>query len=314
MSTEANVTGVGLGRKLLGFAQLGKLRVYQHMYAWLLAVLLLLEHGISRPGMFLALVLCLVALIAVQCAACAADDVVGFRNGSDAANYESSQLRSVSRKPLLTGVISETEGVVFGVVSWVVGLAAGIGAASALGWDIPWQVVVGFLFVHICAVQYSWGFQFSYRPGGLEFIMFVVPASGLLLTYWLVNSSLDADSVIMSALTGVWFLLVVSYGNASDRDGDAQAGRRTLAVILTPRKYNILLAGLYICSVALVILVFVLGDMRPLWIVFTVPVLLLHSLQLFYGVFKGRMREARLIGFPSIDLGCIGLAAAILLS
>ena len=41
---------VGWARKLTGYAQLGKLMVYQHVYEWLLVVLLLDMEGIRPHG------------------------------------------------------------------------------------------------------------------------------------------------------------------------------------------------------------------------------------------------------------------------
>ena len=55
--------------RLSAFAQLGKLRVYQHFYEWLLVVALLVHHRVDRPGMWLALTAALLAMFALQ--ACA---------------------------------------------------------------------------------------------------------------------------------------------------------------------------------------------------------------------------------------------------
>ena len=57
----------------------------------------------------------------------------------------------------------------------------------------------------------------------------------------------------VTALVGVWFLLVVSHGNASDRQGDAAVNRRTLAVLLSDKAFRVFLAALFVASVGLIV-------------------------------------------------------------
>jgi 1,4-dihydroxy-2-naphthoate polyprenyltransferase len=307
-----------LSTKLVGYAQLAKLRVYQHLYEWLLVVVLLEMSPSRRPGALPALALVLVTMVAIQSAACAADDVVGFRNGSDAQNYRANALLETPTKmlpkPLLTGRLSEREGILFAVVASLVAVAATIAAIAALKWDIPAAAPIAYLVVFLCAFQYSWGFKLSYRPGGLELVIFLVNAGTVLVPYWSIAHRLNALSVVTSVLVGVWFLLVVSYGNAADREGDARAGRRTFAVLAKPAVYRAFLIALYFAGVVLMSLPFVLGLLKPIGSLFLVPLFAMSTMQVYRGALRGEARLAMRVGFRCIDLGGLGFAAALLLS
>jgi 1,4-dihydroxy-2-naphthoate octaprenyltransferase len=315
VTTYAN-RRVGWSSKLLGFVQLAKLRVYYHAYEWLLAVLLLKLQGFWRPGATASLALFLVAMFAVQAAACATDDVMGFRDGSDAENYRKNELlpqpRKLLPKPLLTGVLTEREGVAFAVTSALVATAAAAG--SLLVVDAPAAAPLGYLIVLACAVQYSWGLKLSYRPGGLEFVIAVVNAATIILPYWWIAHRVTAIAVIMSAVVCAWTLLVVSYGNAADAEGDEASGRRTLAVLLDPRKYRVYLVAMWLVSLALNLLPFVLGMLKPVGVLFVLPLMAVQTVQLYWGVVRGDARRAMKVGMRCYDLGGLGFAAAILLT
>lgn len=308
---------IGWTRKLVGFAQLGKLRVYQHVYEWLLVVLLLDMEGIRPPGAVASLILFLVAMLAVQAAACAADDVMGFRDGSDTENYRANALlrepRKLLSKPLLTGLLTEREGIAFAVAAALTATAAAVGSILVLD-DVAAAALVGYLVVLACAVQYSWGLKLSYRPGGLEFVIFLVNAATLLLPYWWIAHDVSTIAALMSVLVSVWFLLVVSYGNAADREGDAASGRRTFAVLARPQVYRGFLVALYLTSVVLTVLPFALGLLRPIGILCVAPLVAMQTVQVYWGASRGDARRAMKIGFRCIDVGGLGFAVAIILS
>jgi 1,4-dihydroxy-2-naphthoate octaprenyltransferase len=315
MITQASQ--IGWTRKLVGYAQLAKYPVYQHGYEWLLVVLLLHMQGIHPPGAVASLILFLVAMFAVQAAACAADDVVGFRNGSDAENYRANELlpqpRKLLPKPLLTGLLTEREGMAFAVAAALTATAAAVGSIVVLT-DVPAAAIVGYLVVLACAVQYSWGLKLSYRPGGLEFVVFLVNAATLLLPYWWVAHHVSLIAALMSVLVSVWFLLVVSYGNVADREGDAASGRRTFAVLASPEVFRVFLGALYLASVVLIALPFALGLLKPIGVLCVAPLLATQTAQVYWGTIRGDARRAMKIGFRCIDLGGLGFAVAILLS
>lgn len=311
----AHRTGtIGFAAKLAAYARLAKLRVYHHFYAWLLVVLLLRHESVNRPGAPVALGLVLLSMVAIKAATCAADDVVGFRDGSDAKNYASGGHLPPSSKPLLTGALTEREAVAFGAGSAIVTAVAGLSVFAVLGWDVPVGVVIGAGLTCLLSVQYSWGVKFSYRPGGLELVIFCVNAMEVLLAHWLIARQITLASVVISALVGVSMLLVVSYANFADRSGDLESGRRTLAAVVSPRAFRGLLIGLTVSSVVLLVVPFVIGTVRPVLIGFVLPAIVLRAVQVYRGVIRDELQPAVRLGFRCIDAGGIGVLLALALS
>jgi 1,4-dihydroxy-2-naphthoate polyprenyltransferase len=313
-ASASDMDKVPIGVKVVGYLQLGKVRIYHHAYPWLLALLLLRLDGFVRRDTATALALTLVMVLATQWSGGAADDLGGFRDGSDARNDEGRPAVTVAKKPLLTGVLSETEAVRFGVVLWLFAVAAGLAAVFSLDGKAPLAPWVVLLVAQIASVQYSIGLKLSYRPCGLEATIFYVIGCIGLVPYWLIAGSINAEILITSALAGLWFLMIVFYGNASDRQGDSEVARRTLAVILPPRMFKVVLCLLFACSITLLTLLFTTTRFSPVLAPTVVPVVVLHAVQLYYGAGKENWRKARFLGLCSVDLGCLGLALAFVLT
>lgn len=302
------------GAKATAYLRLGKARIYHHEYGWLLALLLLRLEGLVDRHTATALALLLAMVVTVHWAGGAADDLGGFRDSSDARNYAGRPRRTVIKKPLLTGALTEAQAVRFGVVCWITGVSCGVLAVAWLGWASRLIPLILLLFAQICAVQYSVGLKLSYRPLGLELAIFYMMSCLTLMPYWLVAGRVNGMVLFTSALMGVWFLLVVCYGNASDRRGDAEVSRYTLAVLLPPPAYRMVLALLFAASVTLVCLLFATTRLRLVLVVTVIPLLVLQSVQLYYGAGRGAWRRARFLGLMSLDLGCLGLALAFILA
>jgi len=207
-----------------------------------------------------------------------------------------------------------SEAVVFGIVCWVVSVTCTLLAAYLLDGRAPLVAVLLMLAVQVAAVQYSAGLKLSYRPLGLETTIFFVIGSIALMPYWFVAGGLNREILITSALFGLWFLMVVNYGNASDREGDRSVSRHTLAVMLPPERFRIVLVTLLAAEVTLLTLLFTVTRTNPVLALAAVPVVALHSVQLYHGIRGKDWRKARLLGLFSLDAGCLGLALAFLLS
>jgi 1,4-dihydroxy-2-naphthoate octaprenyltransferase len=311
---EFDISRFTPGSKIVSYLRLGKARIYHHVHGWVLASLLLWLDGQVNGRTAVAMALTLVMLLAIQWSAAASDDLGGYRDGCDAQNYAGRPYRTVVKKPLITGALTEREAVRFAVVVWLVGVAAGLAAAYTVGWKTPLVAIALLLFAQVCAVQYSMGIKLSYRPLGLEFVILYTIGCTALMPYWFVAASLNREILITSALMGLWFLLVVSYGNASDREGDAAVGRRTLAVLLPPAWFKAALHLFVVCSMALLTLLFTVTRFEPALSVCAIPVVALHLAQLYYGAYREELRKARFMGLLSLDAGFIGLAVAFLLS
>src|SRR5439155_10550862 len=125
---------------------------------------------------------------------------------------------------------------------------------------------------------------------------------------------LTGAAVLASPLFGLLVLMVVTYGNASDQVGDASVSHRTLAVLLPSGGLRVLLVLLPVTEIVLLSLLFTTTRIRPVLAVAAVPVVVLHAVQLYYGLRGDNWRRARFLGLLSLDAGCLGLALAFLLS
>jgi 1,4-dihydroxy-2-naphthoate octaprenyltransferase len=308
---------VGWTRKVAAYAQLGKIRVYHHLYEWLLVVLLLRMDPSHPHGWLTASILLLVLIVGAQAAACAADDLTGFRDGSDVENYRKGSLDpdapKMLPKPLVVGLLTEREVIVFAVGATLVAAAALLGAFASLDWDVSVGAPIASLLVLAVTIQYSSGIKFSYWPGGAEFHIFVVNTALLVLPYWAIAGDLPTVVYLLGALAGAWFVLVVGWGNVRDRAGDEAVDRRTLAVV-APKAYPVFLVTLYLISVVLAVLPFALDYLEPVGLLCVVPLLALATAQMYFGAIRKNAAMAMWLGFRCIDAGGLGFAAAILLS
>lgn len=299
---------------IVSYLRLGKVRMYHYVYGWALGLLLLRSEGFlddANRADVLALACVLVGILAVQWSAAAADDVTGYLNGSDERNYRGRPRVTRVRKPLITGELSLPQAVGFALVTGTVGVLAIPVGAAILDWRVPVPAMAVAFAVQVLGVQYSCGIRLSYRPLGLESAILVTGACTVITPYWLVVGSVSREALLVGALFGLWLLLVVSYGNASDRSGDAAVGRKTLAVMLPPLWFA---AGLHVLVAAHAVLLAVLfgtTSLTPGTLVFAAPVVILHLVQLWYGMYRRRLRTARFLVLLSIDLGFAGLAAAL---
>lgn len=300
---------------IVSYLRLGKARMYHYIYGWALGLLLLRSEGFlsdaSREDL-LALACVLVGTLAVQWSAAAADDVTGYLNGSDEHNYRGRPRVTRVRKPLITGELSLPQAVGFALVTGTVGVLAIPVGAGILGWRVPALAIAVAFAVQVLGVQYSCGIKLSYRPLGLESAILVTGAWTVIMPYWVVAGTVSREALLVGALFGLWLLLVVSYGNASDRSGDAVVGRKTLAVILPPLWFAVALHMLVAVHAVLLAVLFGATRLRPGTLVFAAPVVVLHLIQLWYGVYGRRLRTARFLVLLSIDLGSVGLAAALI--
>jgi len=278
--------------KAVSFLRLGKARVYHYVYGWALGVLLLHADGLLTAGLLPSLICLLAGTLAIQWSASAADDIRGFLNGHDARNYAGRPLVTRVRKPLLTGALTVVEAKRFAVAAFCSGMLAFTLATCLQPGPVPLPALVIAFGAPVVGVQYSCGLKLSYRPLGLEATILLTGAVTVLMPYWFASGTLTSEVVLVSALFGLWLLLVVSYGNASDRTGDAAVRRRTHAGLL--------------------VLLFTTTRMDSACMALSASVVALQLAQLYYGVYRRELRKARFLVLLSIDVGTAALATAIL--
>jgi 1,4-dihydroxy-2-naphthoate octaprenyltransferase len=291
-----------------GLFRLSKVFVYQHYFGWALAWLMFDQQARGRPGVPAAMMLFLVGSIAIVACACAADDLVGYRNGSDAINYRPGERRrNIRAKPLLSGAVTEREAYAFAVGAGVVAAVAGLAAFWALDWQAPVAAYVIYIAGAFFSVQYSAGLRLSYHRGGAETLLCLATASGLLAPYLAVARQWSAPAVIGGLLLGLWLVMVSSYSNVNDAEGDAQAGRRTLAVSTGRRTFTGMMMLFVLASICLTGAL-ALGTRWPWWTLLTMlAATALHLAQLYTGPLRGQWLTARRLGLFAYDLGFLGI-------
>ncbi|MFI6040973.1 prenyltransferase [Nocardia sp. NPDC051321] len=297
-----------LGETLAGFIRLSKVAVFQHYFGWALAWILVAPSLATRADVVVAMCAFLVGSIGIVGATCALDDIVGFRNGSDAVNYlHGDTRRDVRRKPLLSGAVSERSAVIFVIGAAAVALISGGIAFHALDWQAP--IAAYFIYVAglVLSMQYSAGLRVSYHRGGAEFILFAATACGLYAPYVAVTGRWSGSAVSAGVLLGLWMVMVSSYSNMNDIVGDRGVGRKTLATTAGPQLITAVLYFLAFASIATTLFA-VRREYFPWWTLLTMlPATVLHLRQLAVGPAKKDWLAARRLGLIAYNLGFLGI-------
>ena len=287
------------------YARLAKLDVFDYYLAVPVVWAFLPPEWRTDGRTLLVLALCLIGAVAVLAAGVALDDVTGYRDGSDAANYGADPAnRRLARKPLLTGELTVSDARRFAAV------AAGAGAACWLAaWLLSpgrpgWVLAVATACL-VVAVGYSAGPRFSYR-GGQELVLLGFGLGVVVLGYGAATGRSGGTIVTVGLLFGLGPLLFGLYANVNDARGDAAAGRRTLATTLGPAGHRKVILAVSAAETVLVLA----GGMPGWFILLYAPVLVLRLRQIAVGRSPGGTLAARRLGIHTHRLAAALLAAA----
>jgi 1,4-dihydroxy-2-naphthoate octaprenyltransferase len=255
------------------------------------------------------MLLFLLGSIAIVACACSADDIAGYRNGSDARNYKARErLRDIRSKPLLSGAVSEGQAMAFSVACGALAVAAGCAAFGQLRWHAPVAAYALYLMGFVFSVQYSAGLRISYHRGGAETLLCLSTAAGLLAPYLAVERRWSAPAVIEALLLGLWLVMVSSCSNVNDAEGDRSVGRRTLAVSTSPAVFKTAMVVFFVTSCALVAALTLSTGGWPRWTpLAALPVIAVHAAQLYRGPIRGEWLRARKLGLIAYNLGFLGI-------
>jgi 1,4-dihydroxy-2-naphthoate octaprenyltransferase len=277
------------------YARLAKLDVWDYYLALPLAWSIIGPAAWLRPDVLAMLALFGLGTVCVVASAVAFDDVTGFRDGSDSANYgPDAPARKLARKPLLTGELTPEDAVRFGWVAASAGAGFWLLAAIVAPFALLWTVSLAALCL-VTAVQYSWGLKISYR--GWQEVFLAGFGTGLVLcAVGFATGTVSGFGIVQSVLFGLGPLLFGVYSNTRDVDGDAAVGRPTMAVVLSENGNRLFIAALSIAEIALIVLSAGLGA-APWWFsLVMLPVMVLRVAQLRRGVGLGDLLGARLLG------------------
>ncbi|MFD1146206.1 UbiA family prenyltransferase [Saccharothrix hoggarensis] len=276
------------------YVKLAKLDIVDY-YLGVLVVWSLLAPALRFDGGVLTtMAVFLVGEVFVIVAMVALDDLTGYRDGSDIANYApDAPARKLNRKPLVAGTLTEPQVLRFALVTAVVGAAVWAGALWLAPHRPVWTVAL-VAVTYFFALQYSWGVKLSYR-GFQEFFLAALGWALVLAPYGLVTGAVDGVVIVQALIFGLGPLLFGVYSNTNDVAGDRRVGRPTVAALTSPRGNKLFVHGVSACELLLILALPWVGG--PWWFPLALlPTVVLRLRQLRVGFGRGDILRARRIG------------------
>lgn len=296
--------------RLRVYARLGKLDVYDYY----LGIFLALSAALFPVGAFtarqaLVLVVFLAGQVAVLMAMVALDDVTGFKDGSDLANYgPDNPLRSKARKPLVAGTLTVPQAMRFAWGCAGVGAVLWAGAAVLAPHRPLWALVAaGALFA--VSLQYSFGLKISYH-GFQEVFLVVLGAVLVVVPYGLVTGGWSGFLMVQAVLFGFGPLMFGVYSNTNDVAGDRAVGRPTVAAVVSERGNAVFIGALSATEFLIGAVASVTGT-APWWFVLLMlPATALRARQYLSGFLRNDIMTARRTGFAVHRLSVVLMTVA----
>lgn len=295
--------------KLRAYARLAKLDIFDYYLGLLVVWSLLPAADLLDARSLSTLLVFLIAELCVVAATVAFDDVTGYRDGSDAANYgPDSPARKLRRKPLLTGALSVAEAVRFGWAAVVAAAGVSIAAVLMAPHHPTWAIVLAALS-GAAFIQYSWGAKLSYH-GWAEVVLAGVAVGWLLAPYGLLTGTVSGFIVVQALVFGLGPLLFGVYSNTNDRVADAAVGRCTAATVLSPRGNAVFIAAVSLAETLIIAGSAVIG-LAPWWFPLAMlPTIALRAVQYHTGFRRGDILLARRLGIRTHRV-TVGLLVAV---
>jgi 1,4-dihydroxy-2-naphthoate polyprenyltransferase len=290
---------------LSAYARLSNLKVYFQWIPALVAWSLVARPFELPPGRLLALLLFVVAVIAIACAAGALDDLQGLRDGLDRQTYaEENALRAAKSKPLVQGEIGEEAAHRFALVTGGIGLSLGaVGVLVAP--HHPLWLVACWLVAGYAATQYSYGLKLSYHGAG-ELLLGIEAVAVMLIPLFFLSGDVSATGWFEAFLLGMLFAQVTVFSSSQDAEIDRAFGRMTMAARFSQRDNSRFIAVIFATGWTVTAVGFATGALKP-WLA---PALLvtwaIQIIQLVHGR-RERWLLARFLGWRAFDAGVAAL-------
>lgn len=300
--------GASLRRTAAAYARLAKLDVYDYYLGLPLVWTLLPSSVRGEQGGLGLLALILLAEVAVAAAMVGFDDVTGYRDGSDAANYGSDAARRrLIRKPLVAGTLSEAQALRFSWAATAVGVALWAAAVAAAPHRPPWAVALAAVCT-AASVQYSWGLKISYR-GFQEIFLIGLGVGWVLVPYALLTGEVTGLVIVQAVMFGFGPMLFGLYSNTNDVAGDRDAGRITVATMVPAGVHMAFITAMTAAQVLVMAGALAIG-VAPWWFaVALIPILAMRVSHLAIGS-AGDILRARRIAIHAHRLTVVLLAVA----
>jgi 1,4-dihydroxy-2-naphthoate octaprenyltransferase len=296
----------GVRQMLSAYARLSNLKVYFQWIPALVAWSLVPAPFDLSTGRLAALLLFVVAVIAVACAAGTLDDLQGLRDGLDRHAYAAqSTLRKVKGKPLLHGEISAEAAHRFALLIGAIGLATGGLAVLVAPHHPPW-LLAWWLLAAYAATQYSYGVKLSYHGAG-ELLLGVEAAGVMLGPLIFLTGGVIPTGWFEAYLLGTLFAQVTVFSSSNDAEVDRSFERMTIAARLSPAANRRFIAIVFAVGWVVTAVGFASGALNPWLAIALVPTWAIQIAQLAQGVGQGRWLLARILGWRAFDAGVIAL-------
>lgn len=203
-------------------------------------------HGFDA----VAAVLALVVALALQVAVNYANDYSDGRRGTDADRV--GPMRLVG-----SGAATPRQVLVAAALAFAVAALAGLALAALSTW---WLVVVGAVCM-AAAWTYTGGpIPYGYRALGEVFVFVFFGLVAVVGTTFVQTGTLPGLAFAVAVPIGLLIVAILVVNNLRDIDGDAVAGKRTLAVLLGDRATRLLFAGLILVAF---LIIAAIGFPRP---------------------------------------------------
>ena len=168
----------------------------------------------------------LLGAILIQVGTNYANDYFDFVKGADTAE------RQGPRRAVQSGLISPEAMRRATILVFGLAVLVGLYLAARGGWPI---VVVGVASI-LCGVLYTGGpYPLGYRGLGDLFVLLFFGPVAVAGTYWVQALELDWRPIVAGLGPGLISVAILAVNNLRDRETDAKAGKRTLAVRLGAR-------------------------------------------------------------------------------
>jgi 1,4-dihydroxy-2-naphthoate octaprenyltransferase len=310
--TAVRTPGLSGPGTLAAYARLAKLDIYDYYLGLGVVWALLAPAARWQPGTFGLLALTLAAQVVVVAAMVGFDDITGYRDGSDAANYGSDAARRrLARKPLVAGTLTEAQALRFSRTAAVAGSALWAAVVAAAPHRPVWAVVLAAACV-AASVQYSWGLKISYR-GFQELFLIGLGIGWTLVPYALLTGEVTGFVLVQAVLFGSGPMLFGLYSNTNDADGDRAAGRVTVATLVSAPAHRLFVAVMTSAQIALIAGATAAG-IAPRWFVLVMlPLVAMRVVHLLIG-FRGDTLRARRIAIHAHRVTVVLLVVAALVA
>src|SRR4051812_31128471 len=181
-------------------------------------------------------VLALVVALALQVAVNYANDYSDGTRGTDADRV--GPMRLVG-----SGAAGPRRVLLAAAVSFAVAALAGLALAALSSW---WLVVVGAVCI-VAAWTYTGGpVPYGYPALGEVFVFVFFGPVAVVGTTYLQTGTVEGLAVAVSVPIGLLIVAILVVNNLRDIEGDATAGKRTLAVLLGERATRATFAGVIV--------------------------------------------------------------------